>query len=262
MGRIQVVNAVEFFVNMRKPLGDKRHEISDDQIAKITEIYGQFREGSFCKIFNNNAFGYTQVIVERPLRLNFQASQERIARLEQQSGFVNLARSKKKGKDGVKEMEEGEALQKAIKVVLSALDGTKVYKNRDKFVAVMDAAIDKAGLKIKAPVVKSILEALSERDETADACKDINGKAESDAELRDVENVPISEDINDYFKREVLPHVPDAWMDRSKDKVGYEINFMKEFYKYTSLRSLDEIRGDILALEKETEGLMNEVLNG
>lgn len=74
------------------------------------------------------------------------------------------------------------------------------------------------------------------------------------------ENVPLTEDIDAYFKREVLPHVSDAWMDRSKDKVGYEINFTKEFYKYKPLRSLEEIRKDILALEKETEGLLSEVL--
>ncbi len=200
------------------------------------------------------------MIVERPLRLNFQASPERIARLDQQAGFVNLSKSKKKGKEGVKEVEEGEALQKSIKTMLAGLDGSKIYKNREKFVAVIDAAINKAGLKIKAPVVKSILEALSERDETADACKDKDDKPESDADLRDAENVPLSDNIDAYFKHEVLPHVPDAWMDRSKDKVGYEINFTKEFYKYTPLRSLDEIRKDILALEKETEGLLREIL--
>jgi len=125
---------------------------------------------------------------------------------------------------------------------------------------VMEATIDKAELKIKAPVIKAILEALSERHETADVCKDTDGKPEPDSELRDYENVPLMDNIEAYFKREVLPHVPDAWMDRNKDKVGYEINFTKEFYKYKSLRSLEEIRNDILALEKETEGLMDEVL--
>ena len=90
---------------------------------------------------------------------------------------------------------------------------------------------------------------------------DKDGNSESDTELCDYDNVPLSENIEKYFKREVLPHVPDAWMDRSKDKVGYEINFTKEFYKYKPLRSLEEIRKDILVLEKETEGLMDEVLN-
>lgn len=89
---------------------------------------------------------------------------------------------------------------------------------------------------------------------------DGNGNPESDTELRDYENIPLQEDIDYYFKREVLPYVPNAWMDRSKDKIGYEINFTKEFYKYKPLRSLEDIRKDLLALEKETEGLLREVL--
>ena len=144
--------------------------------------------------------------------------------------------------------------------MLAGMDSSKIYKNHEKFVAVLDAAIDKANLKVKAPVVKAILEALSERDETADVCKDKDGKPEVDAELRDAENITLSDNIEGYFKREVLPHVPDACLDRSKDKVGYEINFTKEFYKYTPLRSLENIRKDILALEKETEGLLKEIL--
>ncbi|MBF0387993.1 MAG: SAM-dependent DNA methyltransferase [Candidatus Omnitrophica bacterium] len=261
-GKIQLISAIGFFKKMARSLGNKRNEISEEHIAEITKIYGALRNGECCKIFPNEYFGYTRVIVERPLRLNFQASPERIARLDLQSGFVNLARSKKKGKDGVQEIEEGEAAQKAIKKMLTGLDGSKVYKNREKFIAVVDVAIDKAGLKIKTPVIKAVFEALSERDETADICKNKAGDPEPDAELRDAENVPLSESVDDYFKREVVPHVPDAWMDRSKDKVGYEINFTKEFYKYTPLRSLDEIRKDILALEKETEGLMSVILGG
>ena len=259
-GKIQLINAVGFFKKMARSLGNKRNEISDEHIAEVTKIYGIFKNGEYCKIFPNEYFGYTRVTVERPLLLNFQASPEMRSLLDQQAGFLNLAKSKKKGKESIKEIEEGEALQKAIKSTLAEIDGAKVYKNREKFAAVMEDAIEKAGLKIKAPVIKAILEALSERDETADICKDKDGKLEPDAELRDAENIPLSDNIDTYFKREVLPHVPDAWMDRSKDKVGYEINFTKEFYKYKPLRSLEEIRKDILSLEKETEGLLEEVL--
>ena len=259
-GKIQLINAVGFFKKMARSLGNKRNEISDEPIEAVTKIYGAFKNGEFSKIFPNEYFGYTRVTVERPLRLNFQTSNERITRLDQQAGFINLAKSKKKGREGIKEVEEGEKLQKAIRAMLAGIDGTHFYKNREKFVMVMEATIDKAELKIKAPVIKAILEALSERHETADVCKDTDGKPEPDSELRDYENVPLMDNIEAYFKREVLPHVPDAWMDRNKDKVGYEINFTKEFYKYKSLRSLEEIRNDILALEKETEGLMDEVL--
>ncbi|NTU49713.1 MAG: SAM-dependent DNA methyltransferase [Desulfobulbaceae bacterium] len=255
-GKVQLVNAVGFFKKMARSLGNKRNEISDEHIAEVTKIYGAFKNGEFCKIFPNEYFGYTRVMVERPLRLNFQASAERIARLDQQSGFVNLAKSKKKGKEGVKEVDEGEVFQKEIQKALAKIGADKVFKNREKFIE----AVEATGLKLKAPVMKAVLASLSERDEGTDICKDKDGKPEADAELRDAENVPLSDNIDDYFKREVLPHVLDAWMDRSKDKVGYEINFTKEFYKYTPLRSLEEIRSDILALEKETEGLMGEVL--
>lgn len=261
-GKIQLINAVEFFVKMTRSLGNKRNEISDEYIAKVTKIYGDFKQGEYCKIFPNEYFGYTRVTVERPLRLNFQISKERIDRLGEQSAFINLAKSKKKGKAGLKEVEEGEELQKEIKTMLSQMNAFKVYKNRQKFIEAIEEAMDKKGLRIKAPVMKVIIDALCERDETADVCLDKDGKPESDTELRDCENVPLLEDINEYFKREVLPHVPDAWMDRGKDKIGYEINFTKEFYKYKPLRSLEEIRKDILALEKETEGLMDEVLDG
>lgn len=257
-GKVQFINAVGFFKKMARSLGNKRNEISDEHISEVTRIYGAFKNSEYCKIFTNEYFGYTKVTVERSLRLNFQASSERIACLDQQAGFANLAKSKKKGKEGLREIEEGERLQKEIKKAWTGIGASKVFKERDKFVE----AAESLNLKIKAPVMKAIMEALGERDETAEVCSDKDGHPEADSELRDCENVPLKEDIDEYFKREVLPHVPDAWMDRSKDKIGYEINFTKEFYKYKPLRSLEEIRKDILAVEKETEGLMGEVLNG
>ncbi|MFA5097856.1 MAG: class I SAM-dependent DNA methyltransferase [Candidatus Margulisiibacteriota bacterium] len=260
-GKIQFVNATSFFQKMTKSLGNKRNEIGDEQISQITKIYGGFKTGEFCKIFSNEYFGYTRVTVERSLRLNFQAAKERIDRLEQETAFISLAKSKKKGKEGIAEIEETKKLQQQIKDVLSKIDGTKIYKNRDKFEKLIDSTLDKAGLELKAPIANAIIEALSDRDETADVCLDKDGKPEPDSDLRDCENVPLKDDIDEYFKREVLPHVPDAWMDRSKDKIGYEINFTKEFYKYKPLRNLEEIRKDIIDLEKETEGLLGEVLN-
>ncbi|MBU1044084.1 MAG: type I restriction-modification system subunit M [Candidatus Omnitrophica bacterium] len=259
-GKIQFVNAVGFFQKMSRSLGNKRHEIKDNQIEEITQIYGKFKQGELCKIFDNSHFGYTRVTVERPLRLNFQASKERIARLDDEAFFKNLAKSKKKGDRALKEIEEGEEYQKFIKSNLSKMDSKKLYKNRDEFINDLKKIFDKKGDKIKAPIIKMILKVLSERDETADICMDAKGNPEPDPDLRDCENVPLNDNVEEYFKKEVLPHVPDAWMDRSKDKIGYEINFTKEFYKYKPLRSLEDIRKDILALEKETEGLMSEVL--
>ncbi|HBU08227.1 MAG TPA: restriction endonuclease subunit M [Candidatus Omnitrophica bacterium] len=257
--KIQFVNAASFFKEMARSLGNKRKEIGEEDIAKITRLYGDFKDGEYCKIFPNEYFGYTKVTVERPLRLNFQASKERIARIGQENAFVNLGKSKKKGKAGLEEIAEGEKLQKQILAMLSIMDST-LYKNRDKFIKALDKVVAKTGLGIKAPLMNAILSALAERDESADICQDKDGKPEPDTDLRDYENVPLMDSVDEYFKREVLPHVPDAWMDRSKDKVGYEINFTKEFYKYKPLRPLEDIHKDILSLEKEMEGLLAEAL--
>jgi type I restriction enzyme M protein len=164
-GKVQLINAMSFFEKMRKSLGNKRNYITDKQIQDITQIYTDYQEGEYCKIFNNEDFGYTKVTVERPLR-----------------------------------------------------------------------------------------------DEKGTIIKDNKGNPKPDSSLRDTESIPLTDSVDEYFKREVLPHVPDAWMDKNKDKVGYEIGFTKYFYKYQPLRPLKEITADILALEKETEGLLKEIV--
>lgn len=174
-GKVQLINATgsdkedkdnPFYSKMLRSLGNKRKEIHENAIQRITEIYGEFKETPYCKIFDNEDFGYLRVTVERPKR-------------------------NEKGKP-----------------------------------------------------------------ET-----DKKGNPVADADLRDFENVPLKDDVAKYFKREVLPHLPDAWIDDSKTKTGYEINFTKYFYQYKPLRSLTEIRNDILALEEETVDMIKEVIN-
>jgi len=106
---------------------------------------------------------------------------------------------------------------------------------------------------------KASLMALSERDETADVCVDGKGNPEPDPDLRDYENVPLKEDVDEYMKREVLPHVPDAWIDHSKTKIGYEMNFNRYFYRYVPPRSLEEIEADLKKIEKEIADMLAEV---
>jgi type I restriction enzyme M protein len=134
-----------------------------------------------------------------------------------------------------------------------------VVKNREQFSEMVQAAFKKASLKVPAALFKAILMALSERDETADICTDAKGNPEPDPELRDYENVPLKEDVTEYMKREVLPHVPDAWVDESKTKIGYEINFNRYFYKYQPPRPLEEIEGDLKKIEKEIADMLAEV---
>ncbi|GAA3758871.1 class I SAM-dependent DNA methyltransferase [Flavobacterium ginsengiterrae] len=164
-GKVQLINAVDFFKKMSKSLGNKRNEITKKQIADITKIYGDFEPNEFSKIFDNKDFGYAKVTVERP-----------------------------------------------------------------------------------------------ERNTKGEVIKDKKGNPKADSSLRDTENIPLKMDFNDYMAKEVLPHVPDAWIDESKTNIGYEVNFTKYFYQYKPLRSLEEIRRDIMAIEQETDGLLKTVL--
>lgn len=249
-GKIQLVNAVDFYEKMRKSLGSKRNEISPDQIKEISRIYGEFKEDEHCKIFDNEDLGYYKIVIERPLRLNFQVNEERIERVKAERAFENLAKSRKKGEAGLKEIEEGKKLQEAIVTMLQGMDST-LFKNRDDFIKVLKKAAKKHDITLSAQILKALLNGLSERDENADICTDKKGNPEPDTELRDTEIVPLKEDIHEYFNREVKPHVPDAWIDESKTKVGYEIPFTRHFYKYKPLRPSEEILTEIKGLEKD-----------
>lgn len=266
-GKVQLINAADLWTAMRKSLGDKRREITDSEIKEIVEIYLGLRDNGRSKIFATTAFGYRKISVERPLRLNFQASEERITRLQEQSAFMSLAQSKKKDASlQANEIAAGRQQQEAILAALKTMPGA-LYKDRPSFEKALDSTLEKASLSIPAAIRKAILNALSERDETAEICLDKNGKPEPDPELKDTENVPLGEDISVYFEREVTPHVPDAWINTAQvdprdgevGRVGYEINFNRYFYGYQPPRSLEEIEAEIKKLEKEIMDMLHEV---
>ncbi|NNM58984.1 MAG: SAM-dependent DNA methyltransferase [Legionellales bacterium] len=239
------------------------------------------------KILDNRAFGYLKITVECPLRLNFQANPARIERLDEQSAFINLASSKKRKDEAAyrAEVAEGEKNQAIIKTALQSLNSETVYRNRPAFEAVLEKALKKTGIKIGAPIKKAILAALSERDATADICLDAKGKPEPDTDLRDTEIVSLPDDIGlplplgydnetghdellalvknhceDYLRAEVLPHVPDAWIDHAKTKVGYEIPLTRHFYVYQPPRPLEVIAAEIKELEREIMEMLREVV--
>jgi len=266
-GRVQLIDATDLWVPMRKSLGDKRREISDEQIKQITDLHLAFEEGERCRIFANEEFGYRKIRVERPLQLNFQASAERIERLREQSAFANLARSRRKDPEQrAAEEADGRALQAAIIAMLEGMPG-ELFRDRDQFAAALKAAAKQAQLKLAAPVRKAILGALSERDESAAVCRDSKGNPEPDPDLRDYEQVPLTEDVGEFFAREMLPHVPDAWIDEGwtdkKDgrvgRVGYEVNFNRYFYRYQPPRPLEEIEADIRALQADIVRMLGEI---
>ncbi len=282
-GKVQLIDATSFWVPMRKSLGDKRREIPLDRAQDILRIRADFQDGDTRRVmkdgreeevvvshvFPTTHFGFRKITVERPLRLNFQASPERLARLAAEKGFQGLAQSKKKGDAGAKEAAAGRELQDAIRACLGGLSG-KLIKDRVEFERVLDGALKKAGLKVPAPVRKALLSALSEREETASICRDGDGNPEPDPELRDTESVPLSEPVEAFFAREVAPHVPDAWIDEDKRDpkdgqvglVGYEINFNRYFYRYTPPRPLEAIEADIRTIEGDIVRMLSEVTGG
>ena len=261
-GKVQLVDARTYFKKMRKSLGNKRNEICEEQRDTITRLYGDYQNGDFVRIFDNTDFGYRRVTIDRPLRLNFAITDERLELLKESGPFVDLASSRKKKDESEinAEIEGGKQQQQIILATLSLLKGLPVMKNREEFSAFLKKVFKDAGIVTPNPLFKAILNSLSERDETADICKDSKGNPESDKELRDYENIPLKEDVEAYIAREVLPHVPDAWVDTSDEKIGYEINFNRYFYKYTPPRQLEDIEADIRKIESEINELLKEMI--
>jgi len=279
-GRAQLIDATSFWVQMRRSLGDKRREIPVERAQDILKILRHFKDGDtrlvkkdgaeeetvVSRIYPTTHFGFRKITVERPLRLNFQATPERVARLEEERGFQALAQSKKRGAGGAQEEAEGRALQEAIRQLLRGLPD-RLVKQRDEFEGILDSAAKKARLRLPAPARKTILSALSERDETAEICRDGKGNPEPDPGLRDSESVPLAESVEAFFGREVRPHVPDAWIDTTRRDpkdgkigvVGYEINFNRYFYRYRPPRPLEEIEADIRSVERDIVRMLGEI---
>lgn len=289
-GKIQLVDATGFYHKMRKSLGSKRNEISEADIAEITRIYGEFQENEYCKIFDNKEFGYLKVTIERPLRLNFNISNDRIENLYSESAFANLYDEDqaeelelKKQKQTIKKTEltqleklyQGRELQEQIINALKMAISEKLYLNRDDFSRELEDIL--GDIKLSNTLFKAVLMGLSERDETADYCYS-GKKKESDTSLRDTETIPLSIDIDgyevdtekhikrekqnimDYVEKEVKPHVKEFWIDHSKTKIGYEIPFTRYFYKYEELRPFADIMLEIEELEKEIQAEIKKVI--
>ena len=280
-GKVQLIDATSFWAPMRRSLGDKRREIPPERAADILTLLRDFHDGDtrlvtkdgttretvVSRAFPTTHFGFRRITVERPLRLNFAATPERVARIEAERGFQALAKSRKRGDAAAREVAEGRNVQEAIRTLLHGLPHTAVT-DRKVFEAMLAAAAKRAGLKLSAPIKRALLNALSERDETAAICRrGRGGQPEPDPALRDTERVPLTESVAAFFEREVRPHVPDAWVDKSKRDqrdgqlgiVGYEINFNRYFYHYEPPRPLEEIEADIRAIESDIVQMLGEV---
>ncbi|MBL0531295.1 SAM-dependent DNA methyltransferase [Aeromonas caviae] len=247
-GKVLLINASDLHSPMRKSLGSKRKQLSDEAIEEIVRLASRYEEGPIAKIFPTTAFGYRRITVERPLKLAFYPQDaERLASLTADKGWDKL--------DG--------SLQSVILTALGQFAEAKLL-SRDKFKKQLTKLLGE--VKLPAPAFKLLVNHLAEQDDAAEVCKS-KGEPEANPDLRDNENVPLGEDINDYLKREVLPHVPDAWIDTSKTDpldgqvgiVGYEIPFNRHFYQYQPPRELAAIDADLDAVAKEIMQLLAEV---
>jgi len=190
------------------------------------------------------------------MRLNYQVSEERLENLYSISGFAKLSESDKENpEEKLEEEEAGKKRQEEIIQALKKID-EKLYKKWDEFEEKVEKVLK--DFQFKPNFIKAIILALSEHDDGAEYVLDKKGKHLPDTNLRDSEKIPLKQDIEEYFKKEVLPYYQDAWMDRAKDKIGYEINFTKYFYKYEPPRELDKIEADINKLTKEIQELFKE----
>ncbi|OEU67028.1 MAG: DNA methyltransferase [Desulfobacterales bacterium PC51MH44] len=305
-GKVQLINAISCFVKMKKSLGNKRHELGagndgkSDHIGDITRIYGDFTETDTCKIFDNRGFGYLKITVDRPLRLNFQVTQERITRFKETTYFTGLIKTKKrKDKTAQKaDIAAGLVLQQEIisvlKTMLPDFINGELIMDRTVIEKQLKKAFKSSPVKLDGPLKKAMLApgSMGVRDPDAEIYRNAKGEPEPDPELRDTENVDLPKDIQlplpldyenkktkgkidkskllvlvqdhceAYLKKEVLPYRPDAWIDHSKIKVGYEIPFNRHFYKYQPPRPLEEIEADIKTLETEIMEMLGEVTSG
>ncbi|MBA2880191.1 type I restriction enzyme M protein [Desulfosalsimonas propionicica] len=339
-GKVQLIDATQIYQPLRKNMGAKNSELSEEQIKRICEMFLAFEETEQSKIFSNEAFGYWKIRVERPLRLHSQLTRRAIRSLRYASGdedirqalheefgdaiFDNFSSVRKQvektlrdwggnsdedsGVDEDSDTPRRKAIpekkrKKLLKPdtwkrdkklydaarALRAEVGEGLFTDHNRFRDAVADALEKGGIKLSAAEQKSILNAVSWRVEDAPpVIKKVHklGKAEvdplhglyanpvgdpglvleyePDSELRDSEQVPLLEEggIEAFFSREVLPHVPDAWIDGTATKLGYEISFTRHFYKPPELRPLDEIKADLLKLQEEGEGLLEEIVGG
>ena len=268
-GKVQLIDATQWFKPLRKNLGKKNCELSEDDIQHICDTFLAFYETEQSKIFPNRAFGYWKVPVERPLRLAVDLAPEQRAR------FRTVCREAKE-----------EPVANIVDRVAAAL-GAGPHLDFNCFMAAVETDISEHGVKLTTKRKNLLQTSLAVRSEEAEpvikkiykpgrmepdsihglVASKVEGKCrvveyELDSELRDTEQIPLQEEggIEAFLRREVLPYAPDAWYDPASVKTGYEVSFTRYFYKPQPLRPLEEIRADILALEEETGGLLDEIL--
>jgi type I restriction enzyme M protein len=259
-GKVQLLDARDLWEPMPKSRGDKRRRLSPDHIGEILTTYRAFDEEERSQVCEAQEFMFKRITVERPLRLRYQIDAGAIERLRTAKAFESLIKPRANVKDPAQAIAQGEAAQAAIVAGLRTLSGF-ASTDRDEAEAKLRDVL-RAVEKPTAALRKALWSAISVRDPEAPIVFNGQGEPDPDPELRDSENVPLSEAVDDYMAREVLPFVDDAWVDESKEKIGTEIPFTRLFYRYQPPRPLEEIDGEIEALEEQIAELTEKVTSG
>src|SRR5699024_2202361 len=264
VGKVQLIDASKTFEKRRKSIGNKRNDITRECRELIIRAYGDFKNKEYeeknliceSKIFDNIDFGYNQITIETPLRLKFKIDKKGIERFKEETQYKNLAKltkAKRRGKteeEIEKEIKEGEKIQeKIIELFEDMIDDEWI--DREDFIEMINKLFKDNDIQLRAPLRNAIIKVFSEHHEDAAICKNTKGEIEPNTDLRDTERVPLEEDIDQYFAREVQPYNPQAWIDKEKTQVGYEIPFTRYFYKFQEPQPAEEISVKIVDLENE-----------
>jgi len=252
-GKVQLIDARDMYEEMDESLGEKRYKLSEKHIREITNLFGDLEANGRSKVLDNVEFGYRRIVIDRPLRMSFQATEERIESLHDERAFTN----------------RDEETQEAVKEALYSMDSETVWMDRDEFNDEVELAFNMYGVDVRKSVYNAIERALGDRNPEAEIVTNSKGEPEHDTDLRDRERVPLSRNPLEYFEQEVKPHVENAWINESSKYhddqdgklgvVGYKINFNRFFYEYEPPRPLEEINKDIRELENGISEMLEEI---
>ena len=243
-GLVQLIDARGMWTKMRKSLGEKRRYLTDEQIAEITRLHGSLDGGEFSKLVPVEQLGYRTIVVDRPLRARWQIGEQTWAGVEEEKALGKLE----------------QPTREALLVAFDAIAAVR-FDGEDACRAALRTALTAAGVtKPPAPLLKALVGRCLARDPDAEAVMDGKGRVVADPDLRDTENVPLGDDVDGYLAREVIPHVPDAWVADPEGKIGYEIPFTRLFYRYTPPRPSEEIKAELREREARIRQLLDEVL--
>jgi len=252
-GEVQLIDAQDLYAEMDESLGEKRHELTQEHITEISRIFGDLKTNGRSKVVPTEEFGYRRIVIDRPLRMSFRATEKRIESLDDERAFTN----------------RDEEVQEAVKEALYELDSETQWMDREDFINQVELTFNMHGVDVRDSVYNATERALGERNGDAEICRDGNGNPEHDGDLRERERVPLGTNPREYFKEEVAPYLENSWINESKkyhdDKdgelgvVGYEINFDRYFYKYESPRGLDEINSEIREQRSRITDILEEL---